>query len=72
MSTGSEACCSLTTEDFKSYKVRWNQEIHHNRELWKAQAAKGRYTLLYILCKSSLFKIFYYLRINIFKERSEH
>ncbi|XP_062262373.1 dual specificity calcium/calmodulin-dependent 3',5'-cyclic nucleotide phosphodiesterase 1A-like [Platichthys flesus] len=40
MSTGSEACCSLTTEDFKSYKVRWNQEIHHNRELWKAQAAK--------------------------------
>ncbi|XP_060949597.1 dual specificity calcium/calmodulin-dependent 3',5'-cyclic nucleotide phosphodiesterase 1A [Limanda limanda] len=42
MSTGSEACCSLTTEDFKSYKVRWNQEIHHNRELWKAQAAKAK------------------------------
>ncbi|XP_069387911.1 dual specificity calcium/calmodulin-dependent 3',5'-cyclic nucleotide phosphodiesterase 1C-like [Paralichthys olivaceus] len=40
MSTGSEACCSLTTEDFKSYKVRWNEEINHNRELWKVKAAK--------------------------------
>uniref|UniRef100_A0A4W6F0M8 Phosphodiesterase n=1 Tax=Lates calcarifer TaxID=8187 RepID=A0A4W6F0M8_LATCA len=36
--------CSLTTVDFKSFKVTWNQEIHHNRELWKAQAAKGSHT----------------------------
>ncbi|GAA6219486.1 calcium/calmodulin-dependent 3',5'-cyclic nucleotide phosphodiesterase 1A-like [Lates japonicus] len=39
-STGSDGSCSLTTVDFKSFKVTWNQEIHHNRELWKAQAAK--------------------------------
>uniref|UniRef100_A0A4W6BUI9 Phosphodiesterase n=1 Tax=Lates calcarifer TaxID=8187 RepID=A0A4W6BUI9_LATCA len=37
-STGSDGSCSLTTVDFKSFKVTWNQEIHHNRELWKAQA----------------------------------
>ncbi|XP_040922257.1 calcium/calmodulin-dependent 3',5'-cyclic nucleotide phosphodiesterase 1C [Toxotes jaculatrix] len=40
-STGSEGSCLLTTLDFKSFKATWNQEIHHNRELWKAQAAKG-------------------------------
>ncbi|KAM7370268.1 hypothetical protein PAMP_011533 [Pampus punctatissimus] len=39
-STGSEGSCSLTTVDFKSFKVTWNQEIHHNRETWKAHAAK--------------------------------
>ncbi|XP_070784033.1 dual specificity calcium/calmodulin-dependent 3',5'-cyclic nucleotide phosphodiesterase 1C-like [Enoplosus armatus] len=39
-STGSEGSCSLTTVDFKSFKVTWNQEIGHNRETWKAQAAK--------------------------------
>ncbi len=43
-STGSEGSCSLTTVDFKSFKVSWNQEIHHNRETWKAQAAKGSHT----------------------------
>ncbi|XP_022624870.1 calcium/calmodulin-dependent 3',5'-cyclic nucleotide phosphodiesterase 1C-like [Seriola dumerili] len=40
-STGSEGSCSLTTADFMKFKIIWNQEIHHNRELWKAQAAKG-------------------------------
>ncbi|XP_074478064.1 dual specificity calcium/calmodulin-dependent 3',5'-cyclic nucleotide phosphodiesterase 1A isoform X1 [Sebastes fasciatus] len=39
-STGSEGSCSLTTVDFKSFKVTWNQEIHHNRETWKTQATK--------------------------------
>uniref|UniRef100_A0A8C4HJ92 Phosphodiesterase n=1 Tax=Dicentrarchus labrax TaxID=13489 RepID=A0A8C4HJ92_DICLA len=41
-STGSEGSCSLTTVDFKSFKGTWNQEIRHNRDTWKAQAAKGR------------------------------
>ncbi|XP_067434493.1 dual specificity calcium/calmodulin-dependent 3',5'-cyclic nucleotide phosphodiesterase 1C [Thunnus thynnus] len=39
-STGSEGSYSLTTVDFKTFRVSWNQEIHHNREMWKAQAAK--------------------------------
>ncbi|XP_049421606.1 dual specificity calcium/calmodulin-dependent 3',5'-cyclic nucleotide phosphodiesterase 1A [Epinephelus fuscoguttatus] len=39
-STGSEGSCCLTAVDFKSFKVTWNQEIHHNRETWKDQAAK--------------------------------
>lgn len=38
---GSEGSCCLATVDFKSFKITWNQEIIHNRELWKAQAAKG-------------------------------
>uniref|UniRef100_A0A665X475 Phosphodiesterase n=1 Tax=Echeneis naucrates TaxID=173247 RepID=A0A665X475_ECHNA len=40
-STGSELSCCLTTVDFRSFKVTWNQEIQHNRELWKTQATKG-------------------------------
>uniref|UniRef100_G3N765 Phosphodiesterase n=1 Tax=Gasterosteus aculeatus aculeatus TaxID=481459 RepID=G3N765_GASAC len=43
-STGSEGSCSLTTVDFKGFKVTWNKEIHHNRETWKAQATKGAHT----------------------------
>ncbi|XP_068565563.1 dual specificity calcium/calmodulin-dependent 3',5'-cyclic nucleotide phosphodiesterase 1C-like isoform X1 [Cebidichthys violaceus] len=39
-STGSEGSCSLTLVDFKSFKITWNEEIHHNRETWKAQATK--------------------------------
>ncbi|KAK5849718.1 hypothetical protein PBY51_014030 [Eleginops maclovinus] len=39
-STGSEGSCSLTTVDFKSFKVTWNQEIQQNRETWKTQADK--------------------------------
>ncbi|KAF7645234.1 hypothetical protein LDENG_00207770, partial [Lucifuga dentata] len=39
-STGSEVTCSLTTVNIKSFKDTWNQEIHQNRERWKAQAAK--------------------------------
>ncbi|XP_019121587.1 calcium/calmodulin-dependent 3',5'-cyclic nucleotide phosphodiesterase 1C isoform X2 [Larimichthys crocea] len=39
-STGSEGSCSLTTVDFKSFKVTWTQEIRHNKDTWKAQAAK--------------------------------
>ncbi|XP_029385541.1 calcium/calmodulin-dependent 3',5'-cyclic nucleotide phosphodiesterase 1A-like [Echeneis naucrates] len=39
-STGSELSCCLTTVDFRSFKVTWNQEIQHNRELWKTQATK--------------------------------
>uniref|UniRef100_A0A3Q1K468 Phosphodiesterase n=1 Tax=Anabas testudineus TaxID=64144 RepID=A0A3Q1K468_ANATE len=40
----SEGSCCLTTVDFKSVKVTWHQEIHHNRELWKAKADKGTHT----------------------------
>ncbi|XP_038578401.1 calcium/calmodulin-dependent 3',5'-cyclic nucleotide phosphodiesterase 1C-like isoform X1 [Micropterus salmoides] len=36
----SEDSCCLTTLDFKSFKATWNQEICHNRETWKAHAAK--------------------------------
>lgn len=43
-STGSEGSCSLTTVDFKGFKVTWNKEIHHNRETWKNQATKGAHT----------------------------
>uniref|UniRef100_UPI003AADE39A dual specificity calcium/calmodulin-dependent 3',5'-cyclic nucleotide phosphodiesterase 1A-like n=1 Tax=Centroberyx gerrardi TaxID=166262 RepID=UPI003AADE39A len=43
-STGSDSSgtlnCSLTTVDFRSFKTTWNQEVHHNREKWKAQAAQ--------------------------------
>ncbi|XP_031731857.1 calcium/calmodulin-dependent 3',5'-cyclic nucleotide phosphodiesterase 1C-like [Anarrhichthys ocellatus] len=39
-STGSEISCPLNLVDFKSFKVTWNKEIHHNRETWKAQATK--------------------------------
>ncbi|XP_069007860.1 LOW QUALITY PROTEIN: dual specificity calcium/calmodulin-dependent 3',5'-cyclic nucleotide phosphodiesterase 1A [Embiotoca jacksoni] len=36
----SEGSCSLTSVDFSSFKGTWHQEIHHNRETWKNQAAK--------------------------------
>ncbi|TNN34250.1 hypothetical protein EYF80_055588 [Liparis tanakae] len=39
-STGSEGSCCPTLGDFKGFKVTWNKEIYHNRETWKAQAAK--------------------------------
>ncbi|XP_041817459.1 calcium/calmodulin-dependent 3',5'-cyclic nucleotide phosphodiesterase 1A isoform X2 [Chelmon rostratus] len=39
-STVSDSSCCLTTVDFKSFKVTWNQEICHNKETWRAQAAK--------------------------------
>lgn len=52
-STGSEGSCSLTTVDFKSFNVTWNQEIRHNRETWKAQAAKGSHTDLLNICHSN-------------------
>ncbi|XP_070841644.1 dual specificity calcium/calmodulin-dependent 3',5'-cyclic nucleotide phosphodiesterase 1C-like isoform X3 [Chaetodon trifascialis] len=39
-STGSNSSCCLATVDFKSFKVTWNQEICHNKETWRAQAAK--------------------------------
>ncbi|XP_068437851.1 dual specificity calcium/calmodulin-dependent 3',5'-cyclic nucleotide phosphodiesterase 1C [Clinocottus analis] len=39
-STGSEGSCCLTMVDFKSFKVTWNKEIYHNKETWKAEAAK--------------------------------
>ncbi|XP_029004477.1 dual specificity calcium/calmodulin-dependent 3',5'-cyclic nucleotide phosphodiesterase 1A [Betta splendens] len=39
-SPASEGSCCLTMVDFKSFKVTWNQEIHHNRDLWKDQADK--------------------------------
>uniref|UniRef100_A0A3Q1FK67 Phosphodiesterase n=1 Tax=Acanthochromis polyacanthus TaxID=80966 RepID=A0A3Q1FK67_9TELE len=38
--TGSEGSGSLTTVDFKNFKGTWSREIHHNREAWKAQAAR--------------------------------
>ncbi|XP_076577522.1 dual specificity calcium/calmodulin-dependent 3',5'-cyclic nucleotide phosphodiesterase 1A [Chaetodon auriga] len=39
-STGSNDSCCWATVDFKSFKVTWNQEICHNKETWRAQAAK--------------------------------
>lgn len=57
-STGSEGSCCLTTVDFKSVKVTWHQEIHHNRELWKAQADKGTHTdLLLALAQISKWRL---------------
>ncbi|KAM6908081.1 dual specificity calcium/calmodulin-dependent 3',5'-cyclic nucleotide phosphodiesterase 1A-like [Lycodopsis pacificus] len=41
-STGSESSCPLNLVDFKSFKITWNDDIHHNRETWKAQATKGQ------------------------------
>lgn len=44
-STGSESGtslnCSINAVDFKTFKITWNEEVHKNRETWKAQAAKG-------------------------------
>uniref|UniRef100_A0A8B9LMR4 Phosphodiesterase n=1 Tax=Astyanax mexicanus TaxID=7994 RepID=A0A8B9LMR4_ASTMX len=42
-STGSEGSTSLLSVDFKSFKATWNDEVHQNREKWKAQAAKGEH-----------------------------
>ncbi|XP_043082542.1 calcium/calmodulin-dependent 3',5'-cyclic nucleotide phosphodiesterase 1C isoform X1 [Puntigrus tetrazona] len=43
-STGSEGGpslnCSVNAVDFKTFKSTWNEEVHKNREKWKAQAAK--------------------------------
>ncbi|XP_059391143.1 dual specificity calcium/calmodulin-dependent 3',5'-cyclic nucleotide phosphodiesterase 1A-like isoform X3 [Carassius carassius] len=43
-STGSEGGtsihCSVSAVDFKTFKSTWNEEVHKNREKWKAQAAK--------------------------------
>ncbi|KAI5608766.1 calcium/calmodulin-dependent 3',5'-cyclic nucleotide phosphodiesterase 1A-like [Silurus asotus] len=47
-STGSEGStshnCSLLSVDIKSFKSTWNDEVHQNREKWKAQAAKEEIT----------------------------
>lgn len=40
-STKSEGSCSLTSMDFNSFKVTWSQEVRHNKETWKSQAATG-------------------------------
>ncbi|XP_042608152.1 calcium/calmodulin-dependent 3',5'-cyclic nucleotide phosphodiesterase 1A-like [Cyprinus carpio] len=32
--------CSISAVDFKTFKSTWNEEVHKNREKWKAQAAK--------------------------------
>ncbi|CAL8310931.1 unnamed protein product [Merluccius merluccius] len=32
--------CSLHMVDFKCFKTTWNEEVHQNREKWKAQATK--------------------------------
>ncbi|KAM9332591.1 dual specificity calcium/calmodulin-dependent 3',5'-cyclic nucleotide phosphodiesterase 1C [Pholidichthys leucotaenia] len=39
-STGSEGSCSTATVDLKSFKDTWNQEIHRNRDAWRAEAAE--------------------------------
>ncbi|XP_056306575.1 dual specificity calcium/calmodulin-dependent 3',5'-cyclic nucleotide phosphodiesterase 1A isoform X2 [Danio aesculapii] len=43
-STGSEGGTSVNSSinavDFKTFKSTWNEEVHKNREKWKAQAAK--------------------------------
>uniref|UniRef100_A0A8C1AFJ9 Phosphodiesterase n=1 Tax=Cyprinus carpio carpio TaxID=630221 RepID=A0A8C1AFJ9_CYPCA len=42
---GSSLNCSVNAVDFKTFKSTWNEEVHKNREKWKAQAAKGINTL---------------------------
>ncbi|XP_055038064.2 dual specificity calcium/calmodulin-dependent 3',5'-cyclic nucleotide phosphodiesterase 1A isoform X2 [Misgurnus anguillicaudatus] len=37
---GTSPNCSVNTFDFKSFRSTWNEEVHKNRETWKAQAAK--------------------------------
>ncbi|XP_042570530.1 calcium/calmodulin-dependent 3',5'-cyclic nucleotide phosphodiesterase 1C-like isoform X3 [Cyprinus carpio] len=37
---GSSLNCSVNAVDFKTFKSTWNEEVHKNREKWKAQAAK--------------------------------
>uniref|UniRef100_A0AAV2JFX7 Phosphodiesterase n=1 Tax=Knipowitschia caucasica TaxID=637954 RepID=A0AAV2JFX7_KNICA len=37
-STASEGCVPVSTMDFKSFKVVWDQEIQQNRNTWKNQA----------------------------------
>ncbi|XP_051969663.1 dual specificity calcium/calmodulin-dependent 3',5'-cyclic nucleotide phosphodiesterase 1A isoform X2 [Xyrauchen texanus] len=40
LESGTSLNCSIHTVDFKSFKGTWNEEVHKNREKWKAQAAK--------------------------------
>lgn len=40
--SASDCSCSLPTVDIRSFKVTWNQEIRHNKDIWKAKAAKGK------------------------------
>ncbi|XP_016398774.1 calcium/calmodulin-dependent 3',5'-cyclic nucleotide phosphodiesterase 1C-like [Sinocyclocheilus rhinocerous] len=37
---GTSLDCSVNAVDFKTFKSTWNEEVHKNREKWKAQAAK--------------------------------
>uniref|UniRef100_A0A8C1B5H1 Phosphodiesterase n=1 Tax=Cyprinus carpio carpio TaxID=630221 RepID=A0A8C1B5H1_CYPCA len=39
---GSSLNCSVNAVDFKTFKSTWNEEVHKNREKWKAQAAKDK------------------------------
>uniref|UniRef100_A0A8C1AFR1 Phosphodiesterase n=1 Tax=Cyprinus carpio carpio TaxID=630221 RepID=A0A8C1AFR1_CYPCA len=38
--SGTSLNCSISAVDFKTFKSTWNEEVHKNREKWKAQAAK--------------------------------
>lgn len=38
----SDCSCPLPTVDIRSFKLTWNQEIRHNKDIWKAKAAKGK------------------------------
>ncbi|XP_075903522.1 dual specificity calcium/calmodulin-dependent 3',5'-cyclic nucleotide phosphodiesterase 1A isoform X2 [Nelusetta ayraudi] len=38
--TASDCSCPLPTVDIRSFKLTWNQEIRHNKDIWKAKAAK--------------------------------
>uniref|UniRef100_A0A3Q2YQ65 Phosphodiesterase n=1 Tax=Hippocampus comes TaxID=109280 RepID=A0A3Q2YQ65_HIPCM len=44
-SMASDSCSSghspLLAVDMKNFKALWNEEVHQNRERWKAQATKG-------------------------------
>uniref|UniRef100_A0A671MT53 Phosphodiesterase n=1 Tax=Sinocyclocheilus anshuiensis TaxID=1608454 RepID=A0A671MT53_9TELE len=37
---GTSLNCSVNAVDFKTFKSTWNEEVHKNREKWKAQAHK--------------------------------
>lgn len=40
--SAADAGISLPTVDIISFKLTWNQEIRHNKDIWKVKAAKGK------------------------------
>uniref|UniRef100_A0A8C1G0S7 Phosphodiesterase n=1 Tax=Cyprinus carpio TaxID=7962 RepID=A0A8C1G0S7_CYPCA len=51
--SGTSLNCSISAVDFKTFKSTWNEEVHKNREKWKAQAAKGINANIYTYTSNS-------------------